>query len=145
MRIYTDGGCRQEVGAWAWWVEFTPEENMGVEYPTTNQRMELYAAIDAIRANWEDPEIVIISDSAYLVNCFSQQWWKNWEVNGWRNAQGKPVVNRDLWEILLNLVKTHRGIYFEWVKGHSGDRGNDYVDRLCSAQISLFKHAKGLS
>lgn len=143
MKIYTDGGCRNGVGGWAWWVDGSELTDSGSEYPTTNQRMELWAAVQAVRANWESPEITIVSDSAYLVNCFKQKWWVNWEVNGYRNAQGKPVANRDLWDTLIDLVKTHLGISFEWVKGHSGNRGNDYVDRMASAEISLATHILG--
>lgn len=138
MRIYTDGGCRERVGGWAWWAEGTEDEASGCSYPTTNQQMELHAAIAAIRRMWNEPEITIVSDSAYLVNCFRDKWWVQWEKNGWINASNRPVANRELWEILINLYKAHGGIYFEWVKGHSGNRGNDYVDRMASAEITLY-------
>jgi ribonuclease HI len=78
--------------------------------------------------------ILVRSDSAYVVNCFRQRWWAGWQRRGWRNSQGKPVANRDLWEPLLELALDPAvPVRFEWVKGHSGDRWNDVVDELAVA------------
>ena len=75
----------------------------------------------------------VVSDSTYVVNCFRQRWWAGWKRRGWRNAQGKPVANRDLWEELLPLaLEPDRPVTFEWVKGHSGDRMNDLVDLMAT-------------
>ena len=99
----------------------------GAEPATTNQRMELSAALDAVRS-LEDP-LEVISDSTYVVNCFRDRWWEGWIKRGWVNSAKKPVANRDLWEPLIDEVRK-RDIVFRWVKGHSGDRWNDYADRL---------------
>jgi ribonuclease HI/uncharacterized phage-like protein YoqJ len=96
---------------------------------TTNQRMEIRAALEAARA-LEGP-IEIVSDSTYVVNCFRDGWWEGWIARGWMNKARKPVANRDLWEPLIDLYVASPGrIRFRWVKGHSNDRMNDLVDRL---------------
>jgi ribonuclease HI len=76
----------------------------------------------------------VVSDSTYVVRCFQDRWWEGWLRRGWRNSQGKPVANRDLWEPLLGeVLESDRHITFRWVKGHSGDRWNDFVDELAVA------------
>jgi ribonuclease HI len=81
----------------------------------------------------------VVSDSAYVVNCFHQQWYTGWHRKGWKNSQGKPVANRDLWEELVELVLARRGeVRFAWIKGHSGHPMNDRVDQLAkSARLAL--------
>lgn len=134
MRIYTDGGCRQGVGGWAWWCEDTDESRSGSEVPSTNQRMELRAALEAIN-EYYDYEITIVSDSAYLVNCFGEKWWAKWLQNGWFTRKGE-VVNRDLWEPMIELVENANGrIKFEKVPGHAGIHGNEWADLLCTREI----------
>jgi ribonuclease HI len=87
----------------------------------------------ALRANPVEP-IVVVSDSTYVVNCFKDRWHVGWQRRGWRTTQGKPVANRDLWEDLIALVlDDDRVVQFEWVKGHSGDRMNDFVDVLATS------------
>lgn len=132
--IYTDGACSGNPGrgGWAWAV--SPEgrpSGAGGEAHTTNQRMEIRAVLEALRAFPDVPAggITIVSDSTYVVNCFRDGWWTRWERNGWKNSKKEPVANRDLWEPLVALVKERRP-EFRWVKGHSGDRMNDLVDRL---------------
>ncbi len=109
----------------------------GADPHTTNQRMEITAplrALEALRADAGGGEIVVRSDSMYVVNCFLQRWWAGWQRRGWRNSQGKPVANRDLWEPLLALALDPAvPVRFQWVKGHSGDRWNDVVDDLANA------------
>jgi ribonuclease HI len=91
--------------------------------------MEVTAVIRALEAL--PGPVHVMSDSTYVVNCFRQRWWEGWLRRGWRNSQGKPVANRDLWEVLLALVlEGDRPITFEWVKGHSGDAMNDLVDLM---------------
>jgi len=126
--VYTDGACSGNPGpgGWAWIVPDGPFGSGG-EDPTTNQRMELRAALEAIGSI--DGPIEIISDSTYLVNCFRDGWWKGWLARGWVNSQRKPVANRDLWEPLVQ-ANQDRDLAFRWVKGHSGDRWNDLADRL---------------
>ena len=140
ITVYTDGACSGNPGpgGWAWAV--APDgipSAAGGERQTTNQRMEIQAVVEALRAlvvASPDRPIVVVSDSTYVVNCFRDRWWVRWEANGWRNAQRKPVANADLWQPLVGLVKTH-SVTFRWVKGHSGDRLNDLVDQLAVAAI----------
>ncbi len=131
--VYTDGACSGNPGpgGWAWVVPDGPRASGG-DPATTNQRMELTAALEAIRS-LERP-LVIVSDSTYLVNCFRDGWWKGWLSRNWLNSQKKPVANRDLWE---PIIRAHQegGITFQWVKGHSGDRWNDEADRLAVAEV----------
>ena len=126
---YTDGACLGNPGrgGWAWAVPDGPFAS-GAEPHTTNQRMEIRAVAEALAALPDDP-LLVRSDSTYVVNCFRDRWWVAWERRGWRNAAGKPVANRDLWEPLVEAVK-RRDVRFAWVKGHSGDIGNDLVDML---------------
>ena len=106
----------------------------GSEPSTTNQRMELQAVLEALRANVGD--LTIVSDSTYVINCFRDRWWVKWRANGWRNSKKQPVANTDLWVPLVDLVEERRPV-FKWVKGHSGDVMNDLVDRLAVAAIAL--------
>jgi ribonuclease HI len=103
----------------------------GAEPLTTNQRMEISAAFDAVRSI-EGP-LEVVSDSIYVVNCFRDRWWEGWLARGWRNSQRKPVANRDLWEPFVELVRARGNVQFRWVKGHSDDPMNDLVDRLAVA------------
>ncbi len=126
--VYTDGACSGNPGpgGWAWAVQGGRFES-GAEKHTTNQRMEISAAFEAVRALSGCVEVV--SDSTYVVNCFKQRWYAGWHANGWRNSQRKPVANRDLWEPFIALVLT-RGVSFRWVKGHGTDLMNAWVDEL---------------
>ncbi len=105
------------------------QRDSGAAPQTTNQRMELTAVLEAVRA-LEGP-LEVYSDSTYVVNCFRDRWWEGWIRRGWRNSQKKPVANRDLWEPLIELVMA-REIGFVWVKGHAGDPWNDEADRLAT-------------
>jgi ribonuclease HI len=132
--IYTDGACSGNPGpgGWAWAVAPTGEPHAsGGEPRSTNQRMEVMAAFDAVRTFVDDPRIIrIVSDSNYVVKCFNDGWWRGWHARGWKNSQRQPVANRDLWEPFIEMVVTRGRVEFEWVKGHSGDRMNDLVDAL---------------
>lgn len=103
------------------------EAAFGGAEATTNQRMELAAVLEAVRAL--PGPLHVVSDSTYVVNCFRDNWWQGWLKRGWKNSQKKPVANRDLWEPLIELYQ-ERDITFAWVKGHSGDRWNDRADEL---------------
>lgn len=135
-RIYTDGSCRLGVGGWAWWNEDTGEERSGYVLETTNQRMELKAALEALNDHMDDDQVTIVSDSAYLVNCFGQDWWVRWQRNNWLTSKNVAVSNRDIWEPLLDLVQEHGNVQFEWVKGHSGVYGNERVDALAQKEVA---------
>jgi ribonuclease HI len=134
--VYTDGSCLGNPGrgGWAWAVPDGPYAS-GAEPRTTNQRMEITAALEALRALRRPSldAIEVVSDSSYVVNCFRDGWWKGWKRRGWRNTAGKPVANRDLWEPLLELgLEPDPTVTFRWVKGHSGDAWNDVVDELAT-------------
>ncbi len=140
LTVFTDGACSGNPGpgGWAWAVapDGTPSGSGG-ELRSTNQRMEINAALQALRTLGDaHPDIEIVSDSTYVVNCFRDGWWKGWLAKGWVNSQRKPVANRDLWEPLIELVRAHGGVRFRWVKGHSGDPMNDLVDRLAVAAVT---------
>jgi ribonuclease HI len=133
--VYCDGSClgNPGPGGWAWAVPDGPYAS-GAEAHSTNQRMEITAALEALRAqHTEEPSgsVEVISDSTYVVNCFRQRWWEGWQRRNWKNAQGKPVANRDLWEPLFGMaLSTDVEVKWQWVRGHSGDHWNDVVDRL---------------
>jgi ribonuclease HI len=137
VTVYTDGACRGNPGrgGWAWAVPGGPYAS-GADPATTNQRMEIKAALEALRYWRTQPvsEIDVVSDSTYVVNCFRDRWWQGWQRRGWLNSQKKPVANRDLWEPLIELaVGSEARVTWRWVKGHSGDRWNDRVDELATA------------
>jgi len=131
--VYTDGACMGNPGpgGWAWAVPGGRFAS-GAEAHTTNQRMEIHAALEAVRS-LAGP-VVVVSDSTYVVNCFRDRWYAKWEANGWRNAKKQPVANADLWRPLVELVRAY-DVSFQWVKGHSGDRLNDVVDALAVAAV----------
>jgi ribonuclease HI len=107
----------------------------GADPATTNQRMEVTGALEALRFWVAQPtsEINVVSDSTYVVNCFKNRWWQGWQRRNWRNSQNKPVANRDLWEPLIDLaLASEAHVTWRWVKGHSGDRWNDRVDELAT-------------
>ena len=139
--IYTDGACSGNPGpgGWAWAVAPSGDINeSGAEARSTNQRMEIMAAYQAVIHFEEDPRIIrIVADSTYVVKCFNDGWWRGWHKRGWKNSQRQPVANRDLWEPFIELVIKRGRVEFEWVKGHSGNRMNDYVDALAVAHTQI--------
>ncbi len=132
--VYTDGACIGNPGPGGWaWVASESIHASGSEADTTNQRMELFAVLMAVEA-FPGP-LEVVSDSAYVVNCFKDSWWLKWRKNNWRNAKGESVANRDIWEPLLNIVidERHGEISFTWVKGHAGNAFNEMADSLANA------------
>ena len=128
--VYTDGACSGNPGpgGWAWAVPAGAYRS-GAAAHTTNQRMEITAALEAV-LGLEGP-LEVVSDSTYVVNCFRDRWWQGWLARGWTNSQRKPVANRDLWEPLIDAYRADPGrVRFRWVKGHGSDPMNDLVDRL---------------
>jgi len=128
--VYTDGAClgNPGPGGWAWAIP-GGRFAAGPEARTTNQRMEIRAALEALRDL--SGEVEVVSDSTYVVNCFRDRWWEGWVARGWVNSKRKPVANRDLWEPLVDLVRVRaKEIRWRWVKGHAEDPTNDLVDRL---------------
>jgi ribonuclease HI len=137
VRVYTDGACQGNPGpgGWGWAIDGGPSAN-GCEAASTNQRMEVWAVLDALTTLLHLPGVAIriVSDSTYVVNCFRDQWYKGWMARGWKNSQKQPVANQDLWKPLVSLYLDHHDrISFEWVKGHSGNMMNDRVDALAVA------------
>jgi len=129
--VYTDGACSGNPGpgGWAWAVAPVGPYATGAEAQSTNQRMEITAALEAAREL--DGPLEIRSDSTYVVNCFRQRWWEKWLAKSWVSSQRKPVANRDLWEPLIDLYRADPArLDFVWVKGHGDDPMNDIVDRL---------------
>ena len=113
----------------------TVKEIHGGERNTSNQRMELTACIRALeRITAKDIPVDVFSDSAYLVNCMNQQWYKTWQRNGWKNAKKQPVENKELWTTLLSLI-AERTVRFHKVAGHTGVDLNERADELARQGI----------
>ncbi|MEW8959192.1 MAG: ribonuclease HI [Moorella sp. (in: firmicutes)] len=136
--IYTDGACSGNPGPGGWGAVLIygdkRKEICGAEARTTNQRMELTAAIAALKALKEPCRVRLYSDSAYLVNAFRQGWLERWQKNGWLTTKKEPVENRDLWQELLKQTSRHQ---VEWlkVKGHGDNTENNRCDELARAAI----------
>jgi ribonuclease HI/uncharacterized phage-like protein YoqJ len=142
--VYTDGACSGNPGpgGWAWAVP-AGEYRSGAEAASTNQRMEIQAALEAVTSLTGPLEVV--SDSTYVVNCFRDRWWERWVEKGWVNSQRKPVANRDLWEPLVAAVQADaKRVHFTWVKGHANDPMNDLVDRLAVEAARTQKGRSGV-
>lgn len=136
--IYTDGACRGNPGPGGWGAVITgrngkTKELSGGELQTTNNRMELLAAIKALEWLKAPRPITLYTDSMYLKNGVTQ-WLKGWKANGWKGSNRKPVKNRDLWE-RLDALAAHHEVAWEWVKGHAGNAGNERADALASSVI----------
>ena len=130
--VFTDGACSGNPGPGGWaWALSPQEHDSGHESPSTNQRMEIRAALEAV-GSLAGP-LLVVSDSTYVVNCFRDRWYDGWLARGWTTSARKPVANRDLWEPLVALVTERGDVAFAWVKGHSGHAMNDFVDGLAVA------------
>jgi ribonuclease HI len=144
--VYTDGACSGNPGPGGWAAIIIDGDSehvlTGGEPRTTNQRMELTAALEALAAIPGRRQVRLHSDSAYLVNCFRDRWYERWERDGWRNAGKQPIANRDLWERLLAESRRHE---VRWVKvaGHAGDPLNERVDRLARGAIPTVASTAG--
>jgi ribonuclease HI len=136
--IYTDGACSHNPGPGGWGAILIygnhRKEISGASPNTTNNRMELTAAIEGLKALKEPCRVKLYSDSAYLVNCIQQQWYVKWQKNGWKNSKGEPVENQSLWIELLNLLQKHQ-VEFIKVKGHSDNELNNRADELATSAI----------
>ena len=131
--IYTDGACSGNPGIGGWGVVIlVPREKPvhlnGGSNNTTNNQMELTATIEGLQYFKESKQILIISDSKYVINGI-ESWIKNWKKNGWKTASKKPVKNKDLWEKLDKEITKH-AIEWQWVKGHAGNDNNEKADYL---------------
>ena len=139
--IYTDGACRGNPGNGGWGAvlvyQGVERELSGGEAMTTNNRMELMAAIEALSALREPCEVTLTSDSKYLVDAVTQGWAVGWRARGWKRADRSPALNADLWERLLGLLERHT-VTFVWVKGHDGHPYNERCDKLATAYADRF-------
>jgi ribonuclease HI len=138
--IYTDGACKGNPGPGGWgaWLssgEYSKELSGG-EPQTTNQRMELTAAIEALAALKRPCQVSLYTDSRYLLEGITN-WIKGWKRNGWQNSAKQPVKNAELWRRLDEEVARHE-VEWHWVKGHSGDAGNERADQLANAGAAQF-------
>ena len=143
--IYTDGGCSGNPGPGGWGTVIIDGSKItklsGGEKKTTNNRMELSAAINALDATvknteWRSRHVEVYSDSQYVKNGITS-WIKNWKKNGWKTAAKKPVLNQDLWIALDNLYN-QLDIEWKWVKGHAGVEYNEICDQLCRMEMEKF-------
>ena len=134
VEIYTDGGCRGNpgIGAWGVLLRFngTEKQLSGSERETTNNRMELTAAIKGLESLTRDCQVRLTTDSQYVQKGITE-WISGWKARGWKTAAKKPVKNMDLWKQLDQLVVDHQ-IEWHWVRGHSGHAENELVDQLCN-------------
>lgn len=137
VTVYTDGACRGNPGPGGWGALLQyngkQRELCGGERDTTNNRMELMAAIQALESLKEECNVALYTDSNYVRNGITQ-WLANWKRNGWRTAAKKPVKNVELWQQLEKACASHT-VEWHWVKGHSGDPGNEAADALANKGI----------
>lgn len=135
--MYTDGACRGNPGPGGWGVEMRYGDSNrrlnGYAAQTTNNRMELTAAIEGLRALKRPCDVELYTDSKYVMQGIGE-WIENWKRNGWKTAARKPVKNADLWQQLDAATAPHK-VRWKWVKGHSGVAGNERADQLANAAI----------
>ena len=142
IEIFTDGACSGNPGPGGWGVVLLYREHRrelsGGERETTNNRMEITAVIEGLRALKFPCEVDVYSDSAYTVNAFTEGWVNGWERSGWKKADKKPVLNADLWRELLALTEVHR-VKFIKVKGHADNEYNNMCDKLATDAVKNYK------
>ncbi len=138
--LFTDGGCRGNpgIGAWGVWLRLAGQERVlwGFAPETTNNRMELTAALRGLEALKRPSAVRVISDSRYLRDGMTQ-WLAGWQRRGWRTAGGEAVKNRDIWESLAAVAARHQ-VQWEWVRGHSGHVENERVDALLNRVMDRY-------
>lgn len=141
--VFTDGACKGNPGPGGWAARLIDARSghskdiCGGEPLTTNNRMELMAAIRALQALKRPVQVDLHSDSSYVVNAFRQKWIERWKANGWRTAAKKPVENQDLWRELLEAMQGHK-VNWVHVKGHAGHEHNEACDRLAVSAARRF-------
>lgn len=143
ITVYTDGACKGNPGPGGWGVllEYNGRQKTmhGGEPLTTNNRMEMMAAICALETLREACEITLFTDSKYVMQGLTE-WLPGWKARGWKTASKQPVKNQDLWERLDSAVQRHK-IEWRWVKGHAGDPGNEMADQLANRGIEQMQAA----
>ncbi len=140
IEIFTDGACSGNPGPGGWGAILrygnNEKELCGGENETTNNRMELTACIEALRALKEPCNVILTTDSQYVVNGITKGWALKWKSNGWIKPDKKPALNSDLWDKLLTLTEKHN-VTFNWIKGHAGHPENERCDGLA---VSFYKN-----
>lgn len=150
LEIYTDGSLKKigkkTFGAWGFIAVRDDKEfyrASGVEYDTTNQRMELLGAIKGVQyasqARRPSEKVILYCDSAYIINCYREEWYLKWLENGWINSQKKSVANIDLWEQLIPYFDNF-WYYFDKIKGHAGNYWNETCDELVQREAQSLKN-----
>lgn len=142
VELFTDGACSGNPGPGGWGAILRygerKKELSGGERDTTNNRMELTAAIEGLAALKEPCKVVLTSDSKYLVDAVTKGWLEGWQKKGWRRGKNEPVLNVDLWQRLLPLLEKH-DVRFVWVKGHAGHPENERCDALAVGEIAKYR------
>ena len=137
VEIYTDGSCKSNPGPGGWAAVLVykgrEKELYGGERDTTNNRMELTAAIEALSALKEPCEVILTTDSRYVCDGITKGWARSWKEHGWKKGDRSPALNPDLWDILLGLCEKHR-VEIVWVKGHNGHPYNERCDTLAQQE-----------
>ncbi|MGH8280936.1 MAG: ribonuclease HI [Gammaproteobacteria bacterium] len=145
VEIYTDGACRGNPGpgGWAAVLRVKGQEKtlQGAETETTNNRMELTAAVRALDALKQPSRVTLYTDSEYVQKGISE-WLRAWKLRGWKTAGRKPVKNQDLWQ-QLDAAAARHAVAWRWVRGHTGNPGNEQVDRLANAAIDKMLGVRG--
>ena len=142
VQIFTDGACSGNPGPGGWGTVLRfgehEKELSGGAADTTNNRMELTAVIEGLKALKEPCEVTLTTDSKYVCDSILKRWVYGWRARGWKKSDGKPALNVDLWEQLLSLLEKHK-VTFVWVKGHAGHPENERCDRLAVEQSQKYK------
>ena len=141
VTIYTDGACSGNPGAGGWGTILVykgrEREMSGGAAETTNNRMELTAVIEGLKALKEACKVTVVTDSQYVANGINLGWAQSWKANGWRKKDKKPALNPELWDELLTLIAKHE-VTIEWVKGHDGHPENERCDKMAVAESQKF-------
>lgn len=139
VEVYADGACKGNPGPGGWGVLLRHGDRSktlyGGEAETTNNRMELTAVIEALRALKRTSRVAVYTDSQYVQKGITE-WLPNWKRRGWKTSAGTPVKNRDLWQTLDDLVSRHE-VEWHWVRGHAGHAGNEEADRLANLGVQM--------
>ena len=139
--VFTDGSCSGNPGPGGWGCilkyNSTEKELCGGEKNTTNNRMEMTAVIQALKALKEPCDVELYTDSQYICNSINNEWVFSWKKNGWKKADKKPALNIELWEEILKLIEIHN-VNFNWIKGHAGHPENERCDKLAVEQTAYY-------
>ena len=139
--LYTDGACSGNPGPGGYCAILKMNEHTktvsGGEKATTNNRMELTAVIEGLKALKRPCEVVVISDSKYVCDAINNKWLDNWIKKNWKKSDGKPVLNPELWKELIELMNIHK-VSFQWIKGHAGHEYNELCDKIAVNEYRKF-------